>query len=434
MSMDISDFYQTFFDEADELLADMEQHLLVLQPEAPDAEQLNAIFRAAHSIKGGAGTFGFSVLQETTHLMENLLDEARRGEMQLNTDIINLFLETKDIMQEQLDAYKQSQEPDAASFDYICQALRQLALEAKGETPSAVTRLSVVAKSEPQDEQSRSQSPRRIILSRLKAGEVDLLEEELGQKLFTRGSHSMTLTVEGMILRKRAEEIISMVDKTKAEFNSMENVIGGDSYIGGGETEAVRLIAKIVHDLREDYPDIHYHLYSGNSEDVTERLDKGMLDFGILIQPADISRYDYINIPARDTWGVVMWRDSPLARKEMIQKEDLLSVPLICSRQAISGDQRDNEFAGWFGEDFDKLDIVTTFNLVYNAAIMVEAGIGYAITIDKIANTTESSCLCFRPLEPRLDSGLNVIWKKYQVFSSAAGLFLKKLRENFGSE
>ncbi|EHW9766458.1 chemotaxis protein CheA [Escherichia coli] len=180
MSMDISDFYQTFFDEADELLADMEQHLLVLQPEAPDAEQLNAIFRAAHSIKGGAGTFGFSVLQETTHLMENLLDEARRGEMQLNTDIINLFLETKDIMQEQLDAYKQSQEPDAASFNYICQALRQLALEAKGETPSAVIRLSVVAKSEPQDEQSRSQSPRRIILSRLKAGEVDLLEEELG--------------------------------------------------------------------------------------------------------------------------------------------------------------------------------------------------------------------------------------------------------------
>ena len=258
------------------------------------------------------------------------------------------------------------------------------------------------------------------------------LEEKLGQKLFTRGSHNMTLTAEGMILRKRAEEIISMVDKTEAEFNSMGNVVGGDIYIGGGETEAIRLIAEIAHDLREDYPDVHYHLYSGNSEDVTERLDKGLLDFGILIQPADISKYDYINIPAKDTWGVVMRRDSPLAEKEMIQKEDLLSVPLICSRQAISGDPRNNEFAGWFGEDFDKLDIVTTFNLVYNAAIMVEAGIGYAITIDKIANTTESSNLCFRPLEPRLDSGLNVIWKKYQVFSSAAGLFLEKLRENFG--
>lgn len=211
MSMDISDFYQTFFDEADELLADMEQHLLVLQSEAPDAEQLNAIFRAAHSIKGGAGTFGFSVLQETTHLMENLLDEARRGEMQLNTDIINLFLETKDIMQEQLDAYKQSQEPDAASFDYICQALRQLALEAKGETPSAVTRLSVVAKSEPQDEQSRSQSPRRIILSRLKAGEVDLLEEELGHLTtltdVVKGADSLSAILPGDI----AEDDITAV-------------------------------------------------------------------------------------------------------------------------------------------------------------------------------------------------------------------------------
>ena len=211
MSMDISDFYQTFFDEADELLADMEQHLLVLQPEAPDAEQLNAIFRAAHSIKGGAGTFGFSVLQETTHLMENLLDEARRGEMQLNTDIINLFLETKDIMQEQLDAYKQSQEPDAASFDYICQALPQLALEAKGEKPSAVTRLSVVAKSEPQDEQSRSQSPRRIILSRLKAGEVDLLEEELGHLTtltdVVKGADSLSAILPGDI----AEDDITAV-------------------------------------------------------------------------------------------------------------------------------------------------------------------------------------------------------------------------------
>lgn len=133
MSMELSDFYQTFFDEADELLADMEQHLLDLQPAAPDAEQLNAIFRAAHSIKGGAGTFGFTILQETTHLMENLLDEARRGELQLNTDIINLFLETKDIMQEQLDAYKNAEQPDAESFDYICQALRQLALEAKAK-------------------------------------------------------------------------------------------------------------------------------------------------------------------------------------------------------------------------------------------------------------------------------------------------------------
>ncbi len=258
------------------------------------------------------------------------------------------------------------------------------------------------------------------------------LEEELGQRLFVRGSRNMSLTAEGMILRKRAEEIISMVDKTEAEFHSMSNVVSGDIYIGGGETEAVKLIAQIVCELRSAYPEIHYHLYSGNAEDVTERLDKGLLDFGLLIQPADISKYDYLNIPAKDTWGVIMRKDSSLAEKETIRKEDLLNVPLICSRQVISKERHRNEFAEWFGEDFDKLDIVTTFNLVYNAAIMVEAGVGYAITIDKIANTTESSSLCFRPLRPQLDSGLNVIWKKNQVFSAAAELFLEKLREHFG--
>ncbi|MBJ8956736.1 chemotaxis protein CheA [Citrobacter youngae] len=212
MSMDISDFYQTFFDEADELLADMEQHLLDLVPEAPDSEQLNAIFRAAHSIKGGAGTFGFTILQETTHLMENLLDEARRGEMQLNADIINLFLETKDIMQEQLDAYKNSEEPDAASFEYICNALRQLALEAKGETAPAVVnsaKLSVVDSTAIPDEVVAQAAPvteeikKRIILSRLKASEVDLLEEELGNLAtlsdVVKGADTLSATIDGSL-------------------------------------------------------------------------------------------------------------------------------------------------------------------------------------------------------------------------------------------
>jgi len=257
------------------------------------------------------------------------------------------------------------------------------------------------------------------------------LEEELGQKLFVRKSHSMTLTNEGMILRKRAEEIVSMVDKTEAEFSSMENIIGGDIYIGGGETDAIKLVADVVNELRNDYPDIHYHLYSGNAADVTERLDKGLLDFGILIQPADISKYDYINLPAKDVWGVIMRKDSPLAQKNFIHKEDLLNIPLICSRQAMSQERSKNEFAQWFGEYFEKLNVVTTFNLVYNAAIMVEAGVGYAVTIDKLTNTTESSSLCFRPLEPRIESGLNIIWKKYQIFSAPAELFLERLRERF---
>ena len=206
MSMDISDFYQTFFDEADELLADMEQHLLDLVPEAPDSEQLNAIFRAAHSIKGGAGTFGFTILQETTHLMENLLDEARRGEMQLNTDIINLFLETKDIMQEQLDAYKSSQEPDAASFEYICNALRQLALEAKGEAVPAAgsAKLSVVestAQAADAAPAAANDGKLRVVLSRLKESEVALLEEELGNlgtlSDVVKGSNSLSATIDG---------------------------------------------------------------------------------------------------------------------------------------------------------------------------------------------------------------------------------------------
>jgi len=209
--MDISDFYQTFFDEADELLADMEQHLLDLVPEAPDSEQLNAIFRAAHSIKGGAGTFGFTILQETTHLMENLLDEARRGEMQLNTDIINLFLETKDIMQEQLDAYKSSQEPDAASFEYICNALRQLALEAKGEVPAAAAggaKLTVVDNAQAVADTASAAAPAaandgklRIVLSRLKEGEVNLLEDELKNLAslsdVVKGADSLSATLEG---------------------------------------------------------------------------------------------------------------------------------------------------------------------------------------------------------------------------------------------
>lgn len=236
MSMDISDFYQTFFDEADELLADMEQHLLNLVVDDPDAEQLNAIFRAAHSIKGGAGTFGFTILQETTHLMENLLDEARRGEMQLNTDIINLFLETKDIMQEQLDAYKSSTEPDAASFEYICNALRQLALEAKGESVPPIAgnaRLSVVANS-PQQEAEDVQTPMesgktQIMLTRLKSGEPEMLEEELGNlatlSQVSKTADSLTAIIDGDVNQDDIVAVLCFViEADQIEFSTVSAV------------------------------------------------------------------------------------------------------------------------------------------------------------------------------------------------------------------
>lgn len=257
------------------------------------------------------------------------------------------------------------------------------------------------------------------------------LEDELGQQLLIRKSRRVILTPEGMLLRKRAEEIISMVDKTEAEFSSMDNTISGDIYIGGGETQAIKLIANIMKELSNEYPGIRYHLYSGNAPDVTDRLDKGLLDFGLLIQPADLTKYDYLNLPEKDSWGVIMRQDSPLAEKEYIEKEDLLKLPLICSRQVVQLKGYGNQFAEWFGEDYKKLNIVTTFNLIYNATIMVETGMGYAITIDKLINTKDSS-LCFRPLKPKLESGLNIIWKKYQVFSPAAELFLQRLREEFG--
>ena len=256
------------------------------------------------------------------------------------------------------------------------------------------------------------------------------LEEELGQKLFTRSNYSMILTPEGMVLKKRAEEIIALVDKAEAEFYSMGNEVSGDIYIGGGETKSMKAIADIMKKLQTSCPSINYHLYSGNSEDVTERLDKGLLDFGILIQPADIAKYDYINLPTKDTWGVIMRKDSPLAHKETIRKEDLLELPLICSRQAIMRKWTNNEFTAWFGNDFEKLHIVSTFNLVYNASIMAEAGIGYVIAFDKIVTTTANSSLCFKPLEPRLESGMAIVWKKDQVFSRPAELFLKTLRES----
>ncbi|MEE7568619.1 MULTISPECIES: chemotaxis protein CheA [Citrobacter] len=255
MSMDISDFYQTFFDEADELLADMEQHLLDLVPEAPDSEQLNAIFRAAHSIKGGAGTFGFTILQETTHLMENLLDEARRGEMQLNADIINLFLETKDIMQEQLDAYKNSEEPDAASFEYICNALRQLALEAKGETSPALVntaKLSVVDSAAIQEEAvanpaaASEEIKKRIILSRLKSSEVDLLEEELGNLAtltdVVKGSDTLSATLDGNLAEDDIIAVLCFViEADQIEFETVSAApVAVDTK---AETEAVAMVA-----------------------------------------------------------------------------------------------------------------------------------------------------------------------------------------------
>ena len=257
------------------------------------------------------------------------------------------------------------------------------------------------------------------------------LEKELGHKLLIRGKHNVSLTQEGMILRKRAEEIVDMVEKTESEFQSITDIISGDIYIGGGESDCMKYIAEIIKEIQTDYPDIKFHIHSGNAEDVTEKLDKGLLDFGVLIQPVDLSKYDNISLPDKDVWGVIMRKDSPLAGKEYIELSDLYGLPLINSRQAMRKTSSKNEFIEWFNGEFEKLNTVATINLVYNAAVMVKAGIGYAITLDKLVDVSKESELCFRPLKPCLESRLDIVWKKYQVFSPAATLFLEKLKERF---
>ncbi len=259
------------------------------------------------------------------------------------------------------------------------------------------------------------------------------LEKELGQKLLVRGKYKVSLTPEGMILRKRAEEIVDLVEKTESEFQSIKDIVSGDIYIGCGETDSMKYVANVMKELQDEYPDIKFHIYSGNAEDVTEKLDKGLLDFGVLIQPIDLSKYDNLPLPDKDVWGVIAKKDSPLAQKDKVTLKDLVNVPLIASRQMSKKYSSQSGFLDWFGKEFEHLNIAATYNLVYNAAIMVNAGIGYAVTLDKLINTSDITNLCFIPLSPRLESGLDIVWKKHQVFSPAAKIFLDRLQKKFGT-
>lgn len=227
------------------------------------------------------------------------------------------------------------------------------------------------------------------------------------------------------LTKKRAEEIIDLVDKTHSEFNAPDEIISGDIYIGGGETDSMRLIAKIAHDLQSNYPNIRYHLFSGNGDDVTDKLDKGLIDFGIVIEPFDITKYDFIRIPQKDTWGLLMQKESHLASKDFIQPSDLYDIPIITSSQSLV----ETELSKWIGKDINELNVVATYNLVYNASLLVDEGMGYALCLDKLINTTGTTNLCFKPLSPPLQASLNIIWKKYQVFSRASEVFLKSLQE-----
>lgn len=238
------------------------------------------------------------------------------------------------------------------------------------------------------------------------------LEDELGKKLLIRGSKKITLTEDGMLLRKRAEEMMELMEKTKAELASSDDTINGEIYIGGGERDAVSLFAQTAGKMQKKYPMIHYHIYSGDAEIVTEKLEKGLIDFGLLVGPVDVSKYDYMRLPISDIWGVLMRKDTPLAKEDVICAEDLWDKPLILSHQTSIS----NDMEAWLRKDVSKLHIVMAYDLIFNASLFVKQGIGYAITLDKIINTTGDSELCFCPLSPALKAGLCIVWKKYQVF------------------
>ena len=258
------------------------------------------------------------------------------------------------------------------------------------------------------------------------------METELGKQLLIRGvkgSRKVILTEEGMILRKRAEEILSLMRRTEEEIAGSNETIAGNVFIGTGETEIVRLFARIAKKLQQKYPDIRYHISSGNAEHVLEYLDKGLIDFGLLFTEIDTQKYEAIPVPIKDTWGVLMRKDSPLAQKETICPKDLWDKPLIVSHQ--KGD--DAYLNQWLGREESELNIVATYNLVFNASLLVDEGLGYALCYDKLVNT-QGSNLCFRPFSPRLDAYGFIVWKKYQVFSKAANIFLQNLRSMLSEE
>ena len=252
--------------------------------------------------------------------------------------------------------------------------------------------------------------------------QLKALETELGKQLLIRGvkgSRKVVLTEEGMILRKRAEEMISLMRRTEEEITGAGETIAGNVFIGTGETETVRLFAQVAKKLQQKYPDIRYHISSGNAEHVLEYLDKGLIDFGLLFTEIDSQKYEAIPVPIKDTWGVLMRKDSPLAEKETISPEDLWDKPLIVSHQ--KGD--DVYLNQWLQREASELHIVATYNLLFNASLLVSEGLGYALCFDRLINTQGSS-LCFRPFSPPIGSaGAHRLEKISGVFQSGRSLF-----------
>ncbi len=256
------------------------------------------------------------------------------------------------------------------------------------------------------------------------------LEEELGKQLFIRGNKNITLTEDGLLLRKRAEEIVSLSDKTIADIKYSDTLIGGDIAIGCAETEGLRTIIQMMMNVQHTYPNICFHISSGDKQNVLEDLERGLIDFGIFIDPIDKTNYNYLLLPRKEVLGIVARKDSSLAKKGYVTKEDLLNAPLILSRQLCE----DSLLMRWFGKPLSDLHVVATYSLIFNAGLMVSEGMGYAIAIDKLIDINGNNNLCFLPLSPSIEANLYIMWKKQQLFSKAASKFLDELENTLNKK
>lgn len=256
--------------------------------------------------------------------------------------------------------------------------------------------------------------------------QLKALEEELGKKLFTRHSFSIQLTEEGILLRKRAEDLVKMADKITEEFHTLDDILGGDIYLGLAESYQIRHLAAVIRTMKTLYPDLHYHITSGDTEQVTEKLDKGIIDFAVLAQEPDPTKYHFLPFPEPDVWGLVMPSKCPLAEKSVITAQDLIGLPLFCSEQSWTHD-----IPKWCGNLMDQLHLEGSFRLSYNGSIFVREGLGYLLTFDHLIDTHPDSGLVFRPLHPKLETSIYLIWKKYQVFTPLAERMLEIVKERF---
>lgn len=251
------------------------------------------------------------------------------------------------------------------------------------------------------------------------------LEEELGVKLFHRSKHSIILTEDGMLLKRRAQEIISLSDKTVQELSHKEDVLSGEIAIGCGETKSMLFLSEQIRKFQQKYPLVRFSIYSAIADDIKERIEKGILDIGLLVEPVDVGKYEFIRMPEKEKWGILVRKDSELAAKESINPKDLAEVPLIMVKRELVK----NELANWFGDYYEGLQIAATYNLILNAASMVERGVGVALCFDFGAAFYED--LCFIPLIPTLETGSVLVRKKNQTLGAAASQFMNHLKNAF---